>query len=435
MTETEKTLCHLVPDREELLLKIEQANLWTMPIVGLQAAVIAGVAIAIDWTKLGQSPFTCAAAIATAVGPFVLQILQVLAQNKKEISKLRKTTWFGDFDKELLRELFDDALEKLGLPKDGLPVYVTADRSMNAFAAHAGLGVFSLRFNGIYLNRQLLHRFTAAEVQDTMGHELGHYYAHFLTRTRYQILSCILAALLAIMVVQWLGVDSILGYLALISCSGAAFFFTGRIRSDQMQAIEFLCDDFGAHLNGAAVGINALMKLGASAEAETTVFYETILANQFSDLGPTEILKTLKQTIPYGHISEEELSRNVADQLRKKKAQSSVSLIGFLKYAWQTGDEEDVEDLLLQQAKAWRRVQTTPRLPWESLLEDPTNINFHGESLRKLIDMMEANPAVPLFHEIAAEDTSRTHPPTKMRILYLWYNREKIANSPANPIR
>jgi Zn-dependent protease with chaperone function len=422
----------LVSNRDALLSKIEDANRWTTPLIVAQSIAIVVLIILIDWTKVDDHPLLYAGAVSVVVGPFTLSVLRLWAQNKKEIGDLKETTWFGDFDKHLLRDLFNDTLDKLQLPREELPVYVTADRTMNAMASHVGLGVLSKRFNGIYLHRGLLHKLTAAEVQDTMGHELGHYYAHYLQRTRYNFVSFILGGLLAIGVAQWLGVNSIIGYLALLSCASAAFYFSTRVRSDHMQAIEYLCDDFGAHTNGVAVAISALMKLGASSEVENGIFFESVLSKQFESLSPAQIMESLQQAIPYGHVSDEELKRSVDQQL-KRRSQQGPSIAGFLQYAWQDDVDNEGEELIEQQARAWQKLRQSPRLPWESVLEDPANIHFSGESLEKLIALIEANPNVPLFHQLMPDHDERTHPPTKMRVLYLWYNREAIANSPALP--
>ena len=422
----------LIPSRDQLLAEIANANRFTMPLVVLHLFAIVVVAFFVDWVSVANNPWLYLAAISAVLGPFVAQILRILAQNKKEIGDLRETTWFGVFDKHLLRELFDDTLKKLGLPNEQIPVYITADRTLNAYASHVGLGFLSRRLNGIYLNRQLLHKLEPAEVQDTMGHELGHYYAHYLKRSRYRFLSCLLGGVLAIAVAQWMGLDLIFGYLALLCVASVAFYFTSAARTDHVQMIEYLCDDFGAHVNGIETGINALMKLGAAGEIETTIFFESILSNQFANLSAAEILETLQQAIPYGHVSPEELQQAIGSQL-KKKASQGASIAGFLKYAWDADDEEDVDERLEQQAKIYQKIRQSPRLDWESLLDDPTRINFTGEKLEQLIEMIESNPGVPLFHQLPADQRAQTHPPTKLRILYLWYNRQAIASSPALP--
>lgn len=415
-----------VPSREDLLAKIEQANRFVWPTVLIQTIGIIALAVSINWLQVFNSPFLYVVAISVVLGPFVLQVMQILAQNKKEIGKLRETTVFGLYDKYLLQDLFNNTLEKLGLPKENLPVYITADRTMNAMASNIGLGFFSRFINGIYLHRQLLHKLEPEEVQDIMGHELGHYYAHYLKRTRYHFLSCLLGGLLAVAVAQWLGLDSLIGYLMLFGCATVAFYFTSRIRVDQMQAIEYLCDDFGAHVNGIAVSINGLMKLGASAEIETAIFYEAVLSNQFAKLSAAEVLETLQQAIPYGHVSAEELEQTINAQL-KKRSTSGPTVAGFLKHAWQADEE------IARYAQAYQQLRKRPRLDWESLLEDPTRIEFSGQSLERLIELIESNPDLSLFHDASAGNEQLSHPPTKMRILYLWHNRQAIENNSALP--
>lgn len=434
MSSANQKLRDLVPRREDLLLKIQQANQYVGLVILFHVVTIGALAFFIDWIQVINRPLLYIIASGVVVGPFALQILQRLAQKRKEIGDLKESTRFGQFDKHRLRVLFNETLQKLGLPQVHLPVYVTADRTMNAYSSHLGYGLAVLfpQLNGIYLNRQLLRKFEPAEVQDTMGHELGHYYAHYLKSTRYYLLSCLVGIVLAIGITQWVGLDSIVGYLSLAICASAAFFFTSRRSVAQIHAIEYLCDDFGAHVNGIEAGINGLMKLGAAAEVETTIFFESLLSHKFAKLSAPEILETLQQAIPYGHVSQTELEQAVQTQL-VKQTQKGPSLSGFFKYAWQGDAEAEMGDELKEYAKTYQRLRAMPRLDWESLLVDPTRVKFYGETLSQLIEMIEDHPGIPLFHELPADTANDTHPPTFMRVLYLWYNREGIASSSALP--
>ncbi len=419
-----------IPKRDQLLQKLQRANGLVLPIVGVQVVAILVVAFLIDWGQVANSPFLYLLAIGVVVGPFVGQILRIIAQNKKEIGSLKESTRFGQFDKHNLRNLFQETQKKLGLPQEHVSVFVTADRTLNAMAGNIGLGPISRLINGIYLHRQLLHKFSPAEVQDTIGHELGHYYAYYLKRTRYHWLSCLLGAMLAMGVAQWLGLGSLLGYLALFAASSAAFYFSTRVPADLLQTIEYLCDDFGSHVNGVEVGINCLMKMGANQEVETAVFFESLDSKHFLNLSAAEIAETINKAIPYGHASKEELDQAVQTEL-KKRATVGPSLTGFLKYAWQADSDEAADELMERLAVGYRKMRDTPRLNWEDLLFVPNQIEFTQESLPFLIQMIEDNPSMPLFHELTPPNAESTHPPMKNRILYLWYNRQAIQSSRA----
>lgn len=419
-----------IPKRDQLLTKLANANRYATPLIGLQILAIVGIAFSIDWLKVVNNPFIYVLAIAVVIGPFIGQILKILAQNKKEIGSLKETTRFGQFDKHNLRNLFNETQKKLGLPPEHVSVFITADRTINAMASNIGLGFLSRQINGIYLHRQLLHKMSPAEVQDTIGHELGHYYAYYLKRTRFHWLSCLLGAILAVGIAQWLGIGSMLGYLALFAASGAAFYFSTRVTAELSQTIEFLCDDFGAHVNGVEVSINSLMKMGANQEIETAVFYESIDSKQFANLSVAEISETINQAIPYGHTTKEELDQIIQTQLKKRSA-AGLTLSGFLNYAWQADAEQSADEIYQEMASAYRQMRSRPRLNWEDLLFVPNQIEFTQESLPYLIQMIEANPKLPLFHEMNSPEEESTHPSLKKRILYLWHNRQAIQSSRA----
>ena len=74
-----------------------------------------------------------------------------------------------------------------------------------------------------------------------------------------------------------------------------------------------------------------------------------------------------------------------------------------------------------------------PRLDWESLLDNPPQLQFSERSLAKLVDMSETQPDGVLFHTAEAlGETDGMHPPLKHRILYLWYNRKEIEQAKMN---
>ncbi len=145
---------------------------------------------------------------------------------KKRIEDLQEKTRFGEFDKHRLRTLFQDTLRRLRLPDDRLPVFIVADKSMNAMMMHVGMGSLLKSINGIYLHRQSLHKLNSDEVQDLMGHELGHYYRHFLVADRYRLLTLALGALIGLFVAQLLGMEGMFSMVALVASSHAFWWVT-----------------------------------------------------------------------------------------------------------------------------------------------------------------------------------------------------------------
>jgi Zn-dependent protease with chaperone function len=420
MAETTTT----VPRRSDLIAQMQRANRFAWAMLAFEIALI-GVACAIvDWGWVMREPIFTAVAIFATAGPFAKSIAIHWAEKKKRIEDLKEATRFGQFDKYFLQRLFRETLAKLRLPEENLPVYIVANRSMNAAALHVGFGSFLKSLNGIYLNRQVLHKLEPAEVQDLMGHELGHYYKYYLVIDRFRIVTVILGSLFGILAVQLIGLDDWLGYLLLMFVTGSAWWLSSLPYARNATAIEFLCDDFGAQVGGVFASIHGLLKLGLSSEVECVVMQQAILSKVAGNLNPTELIETIFGAIPYGHATREEIEDRVNRELKKRESEKSKSLMGLLRYMWNSDSDADAAHELEEEARKLAKLQTKPRLDWERLLRNPTHIEFDESGMRQLIDLIEAQPERLLFR--IPEEPGAVHPPLRTRILYLWHNRSEI---------
>ena len=418
-----------IPSRTALIRQLARANQLSWMFVGLQLVLIVGLAAFIDWSRLASQPMVPVVAASIMVGPSVMGILFLWAQNKKEIGHLREDTRFGVFDKHNLRKLFRDTLRRLNLPDDNLPVYVTADKSLNAGAVRLGLGVFLRSLNGVYLNRQLLHRLTPEEVQDVMGHELGHYYRYYLIGDRFRGLTIVLGSLVGIYVVQFVGLSSFLGLVVLAAVSGGFWWAANLPHNRNGQIIEYLCDDFGAHVRGVLTSVQGLLKLGVDAEIQLAVHHHVLLSAQKSgNLGVKDVAEAVTHAIPYGNYSPEELKAAVQVEIqRREREQQGLSVKGFVKYAWQSDVDDDDDDAFDELRSQLQKLRSIPRLEWESVLRNPHEIELDDEQLRRLVQLIEEQPDAVLFRlPDAVGESDDIHPPLKSRILYLWHNREAI---------
>jgi Zn-dependent protease with chaperone function len=418
------TYAEPIPDRADLLRQIERANRLAGPWVVVQLALAVVLGWAVDWRVVVDSPLLSVVAAGIIVGPHVMSVLMQWALKKKEIGDLKETTRFGEFDKHRLRALVDDTLGRLGLPPPGPPVYVTADKTLNAGALHLGLGGFLRSLNGVYLNRQVLHRLTAAEVQDVIGHELGHFYRYYLLNQRFQGLTLLVGGLAGLLVAQWIGLSSLFGIVALSICGSACWYVSGKLYAGNIEAIEYLCDDFGAHVHGVVTSINGLLKIGADSELQLAIHQQELLTRRHKNLSARDVVEAIAAAIPYGHTSREDLDRAVTESLKRRSLErQQVSIKGFLEYAWQGDDEDELET----EMKKVRALQAAPRIDWESLLDRPGVIALNERRIEELVALLVAHPEQLLFR--LPEEAGRTddvHPPLRMRILYLWNNRREI---------
>ncbi|EMI44511.1 M48 family metallopeptidase [Rhodopirellula sp. SWK7] len=419
----------MIPDRADLLEQLRHANQSVVAWVAIRVVAIGALASMIRWDQVIQEPILSATAGLVMVGPFVMALLMIWGQKKKRLEDIKETTRFGDLDKYKLQSLFRETLQKLRLPDDRIPVFVTNDKSLNASAVRLGRLFGSL--DGIYLNRQLLHKLDGDEIQAIMGHELGHYYRFYLTGDRFRLLTLAFGILIAIFVVQAIEIEGMIGFFVL---SITAFFFwriSGMGMLKHGKAIEHLCDDFGAQVNGIEPSISGLIKSGLDAEQRQLLELELLARTaQHQSLSQKDVAAAVEKATPFGHVADDELYESVQQELRAKaKANQQTSLSGFLKYMWEAEDADDPDYLeqLQQQAKLVNQMQ---RLDWESLLDDPRDVRFNERQIEKLVEMIEANPKHVLFRLINVDDG--VHPPLPNRIRYLWKNRNSDSSLLAN---
>ncbi len=414
------------PRREDLLRRIEAANRWGAPIALFQLVAIVVLGFLIDWNEAIAEPFVTTVAIGAIVGPFAMGLLRFWVAKKKRIDDLQEQTRFGEFDKHSLASLYQDTLRRLGLPDDRLPVFIVADKSLNAMMMHVGMGSFLRGMNGIYLHRQVLHKLNANEVQDIIGHELGHYYKHYIYTDRYRGLTLILGAMTGLYVAQLLGAEGFITMIALVACSQGLWWLSGMQHARHAMAIEYLCDDLGAQVHGVEASISGLMKLGAEAEVLTAVQQQAVFSANRGNLSAREIVEAIEAAIPYGHASKEELQAAVEKQL-KRRSQQGASVGGFLHYMWNSDVDAEITEEFEKEMRKLKALQKIPRLDWEALLDNPQQLQFSERSLGLLVDMIETQPQGVLFHTAEAlGESDGMHPPLKLRILYLWHNRKAI---------
>ena len=416
-----------VPSRSDLLKQMERANRFAWLILAVELILIGLLAALVDWNWVIREPILTAFTIAIMASPIAQSIAISYATKKKRVQDLKESTRFGQYDKYQLQKLFGDTLDKLRLPNDNLPLYIIASPWLNAYTSHLGFGWLFKSLNGIYLNRQTLHKLEPAEVQDIIGHELGHYYRYYLIVDRFRIVTIALGSLIGILINQWIGLDGVLAYISLSIASWAAWALSTLPYNKNATAIEYLCDDFGAQVNGVFPSIQGLLKIGIASELECFVMQNIILSNAASQLNPTELIDTITASIPYGQATREEIEQNVKAAVSKRAANQGKSLSGLLRYMWYGDqDEENAEDLE-QEAKKMRKIQSLPRLNWEQVLQNPNQIQFNEGSMQRLIDLIESHPSDLLFR--VPESTGDVHPPLRSRILYLWRNRAEIESS------
>lgn len=416
-----------IPRRSDLIAQMDRANRFAWFVLFGELVLIGLIAAVVDWGWVMRAPGMTVFAIAIMAGPIASSLAISYARKKKRVEDLKESTRFGQYDKYQLQALFRGTLAKLRLPDENLPLYILASPSMNAYASHHGLGMFFKSLNGVYLNRQTLHKLEPTEVQDIIGHELGHYYRYYLVIDRFRILTIALGSILGVLIVQRLAIDGYLAYILLTGATTAAWRLSTLPYSRNAMAIEYLCDDFGAQVGGVFPSIQGLLKLGLAGELECYVMQSIILSRAASGLTPSELVDTITASMPYGHATRDEIELKVKRAVSDRASKQGKSLSGLLRYMWYGDvDEENAEELEIE-AKKMRQLQSQPRLDWEQVLQNPNIVRFDESSMLRLIALLESHPSELLFR--IPDSSDDVHPPLRSRILYLWYNRKEIENS------
>ena len=70
-------------------------------------------------------------------------------------------------------------------------------------------------------------RLTPKEVQDIIGHELGHFYRYYLLNQRFRAITLMIGAMSGLLVTHWIGMSSIFSMVALSLCGSACWMVSG----------------------------------------------------------------------------------------------------------------------------------------------------------------------------------------------------------------
>jgi Zn-dependent protease with chaperone function len=419
---TANRLSDAIPQRDDLQRRLARANRssWIIVLLLVIGCVVLGILI--DWQWVVQHPLFSSISVVAMAMSFASSILMLLLSNRKRVEHLKDTTRFGIFDKYRLQKAYRETVDTLGLPAYDLPVYVAADKSMNAYALHSGLTSLFKSLNGICLNRQIIHQLDEPELKTVIGHELGHIYCHYLVLNRFHLLTILFGSLGGIFASQTLGVEGFVGMIILFIFPSVLWFAVHWPNAIHSQSIEYLCDDTGAMAAGAIPSITASLKIGVAHEIQCAVLQQIILSKLGGNLDPTQLIEAVLSSIPYGNASAEQIKSSVEREVKKRSQAQRPSLMGLFRYIWHSEHDEEAREELEEQAQKILQMQLVKRLDWESLMKDPTQVELDEIRAQRLIEMIEANPNEVLFR--ITEEPGDSHPPLRDRILYLWKNRE-----------
>jgi Zn-dependent protease with chaperone function len=423
-----------VPDRETLHRRFQAAQRYAVygefALWGLLVVCLFGI----DWGEAYRDALH--SIIVLAVFPIQLLpgLIKILTKKKKRIEELSESARFGVFDKHLLRRTTQEVLDKLGIPKEHVNVFITADKDMNAFAVNVGLSRFFPQFRGIYLNRQTLHLMSPDELRSWIGHELGHLFTYAIRADQSIGLRLIVGSLLPLLIFQWVGFRNGFGFMAAFGVAGVFLAVTSWTRSRLSQVVEYLCDEVGCIAAGANAAVTDLVRASRESLAQfNLLMYVKQLAAEGKIASEADALRVYQEALGYGTTDIERTRKQIHEVVRQRRQQNGgLSLRGLIDFMWNDPSADSPAAEAREELKQMHRIlQKLPTVDWFSESDWDGKSIMRDDQLDDLVEALIRAPdrlLVPLVEEAQA-DEALTHPSYRNRIIYLWVHREAIAKS------
>lgn len=412
------------PDRDTLLAhyaRTESTCKAILAVEALLALALLGFVLTRSHWPAGPWPW-----IALALGS--LGVFRWFAQhaflNKKRIEHIRPDAQFGVHTRDSLVNLAGAVFDRLGLRRDAAPVFLTRAKDINAHAIRCELWPGQHLFNGVFLNRSIIHLLDEPELASVIGHELGHVFPYSPLLSRCYVLHSAFAgvASLAAFLAFPFPTVAIVGPLMILAALDRLIHYPHQHLS---RAMEFLCDDHGARAAGLLPALSSELKIAVEQETRQNLFLRALEGRKAGNgLDLRDLAEAYESAVPFGKADPAQFEREfqkVADE--RKRSGREVSVGGFLEHLG-GGESDEADELVDAQLNELRKLNAVPLINIDREPYLRGTAGWTPELAEKLLSRIEAEPdrvLVRLGNELV--DLDVTHPATSRRMLFLWRNR------------
>jgi Zn-dependent protease with chaperone function len=349
--------------------------------------------------------------------------------NKKRLQDIRQDATFGVHTRDSLIDLAHTVFARLGIPRDAAPVFLIREKDVNAHAVRCELLPGLRLFNGVFLNRSIIHLLSRAELASVIGHELGHVFPYAPILSRCYLIHSLFAGSVSMALTITFGVPgaAILVPLALLWLID---WIIGIPHMKLSRTIEFLCDDCGAKASGLLPALKSELKFGVENEMRQRLLLRTLEAREKgAAVNLRDLLEAYEEAVPFGKADPEAFEKDFQKfAAAQKQSSKGVSLQGFARFLQGTDDagaepNESEKELVERLSK----LDKLPLLPFDRAAYLQEGGDWKIQEAEQLMSLIQKHPdCVVARLENEVDDCLATHPGLSRRLLYLWRNRDQF---------
>jgi Zn-dependent protease with chaperone function len=413
------------PTREQLFAKYEKVEAFSKAILAAECIVALLTLVWIVWKKGDAFTSWMPWAAFTLGGLGVFRwFLHHIFLNKKRLEDIRLDAKFGDHNRDSLLRLAEDVFARLGLNRKAAPVFLTRAKDVNAQAVRCELWPGLHLFNGVFLNRSIIHLLDERELATVIGHELGHVFPYSPLLSRCYIVHSLFAGITAFAVAAafpHVGVV-FMAPLVILWVLDRLIIYPHMCLS---RGIEFLCDDYGAQAAGLLPALSSEFKIAAEQETREQLLTRLLQARKDgAKCGLQDLVEAYDEAIPFGKADpamfEKEFQKATAQRANSK---TGVSIGGFLEHLQGDGSDGDSE-VLNEELKKLELLNKLPVIDLDRSAYLQGSNRWSTLGAERLANAITTHPDKLLVRSLTEiDDRASTHPNASRRILFLWRNR------------